>query len=147
MNALVCRRDGAQLDQLRTAADHADHRRAPCCSLARVLATTDGPRAAGSRAPKISARKMSNRTTSAPVHDGYTFASAAVRAASIASAATLATGQLKKSDQLDVELHRPADLPAFILVKWPSAPSVAGPDTFADLVARRSASWPMPASP
>jgi hypothetical protein len=55
-----------------------------------------------------------------------------VRAASIASATTLATGQLNKSDQLDVELHRPADLPAFILVKWPSAPS---PDTFADLVA------------
>ena len=51
------------------------------------------------------------------------------RAASIASATTLATGQLNKSDQLDVELHRPADLPAFILVKWPSAPSVAGPDT------------------
>ena len=40
----------------------------------------------------------------------------------------------KKSDQLDVELHRPADLPAFILVKWPSAPSVAGPDTFGNLV-------------
>jgi hypothetical protein len=58
-----------------------------------------------------------------------------VRAASIASATTLATGQLNKSDQLDVELHRPADLPAFILVKWPSALRVAGPDTFADLVA------------
>jgi hypothetical protein len=43
---------------------------------------------------------------------------------------TLASGQLNKSDQLEVELHRPADLPAFILVKWPAAPSVARPDNF-----------------
>jgi hypothetical protein len=48
---------------------------------------------------------------------------------------TLASGQLNKSDQLEVELHRPADLPAFILVKWPAAPSVASPDNFSDLVA------------
>jgi hypothetical protein len=44
---------------------------------------------------------------------------------------TLASGQLNSSNRPDVKLHRPADLPAFILVKWPSAPS---------------ASWPMPAS-
>jgi hypothetical protein len=48
---------------------------------------------------------------------------------------TLAAGQLTKSDQLEVELHRPADLPAFILVKWPAAPSVASLDTFDNLVA------------
>ena len=48
---------------------------------------------------------------------------------------TLASGQLNASDQLHVELHRPADLPAFILVKWPAAPSVASPDTFDNLVA------------
>ena len=48
---------------------------------------------------------------------------------------TLATGQLNNSDQFDVELHRPADLPALILVKWPTAPSVASRDNFADLVA------------
>ena len=48
---------------------------------------------------------------------------------------TLAAGQLNKSDQLTVELHRPADLPAFILVVWPSAPSVASPDNFDNLVA------------
>ncbi len=48
---------------------------------------------------------------------------------------TLASGQINKSDQLDVELHRPADLPAFILVKWPAAPSVATPDNFSELVA------------
>jgi hypothetical protein len=48
---------------------------------------------------------------------------------------TLASGQLNKSDQLEVELHRPADLPAFILVKWPAAPSVASPDNFDNLVA------------
>ena len=48
---------------------------------------------------------------------------------------TVATGQLNKSDQLEIELHRPADLPAFILVKWPAAPTVASPDNFTDLVA------------
>ena len=48
---------------------------------------------------------------------------------------TLAAGQLNKSDQLEIELHRPSDLPAFILVKWPAAPSVVNPDNFADLVA------------
>ena len=48
---------------------------------------------------------------------------------------TVASGAINKADQIEVELHRPADLPAFILVKWPSAPSVASPDNFADLVA------------
>ena len=48
---------------------------------------------------------------------------------------TLASGQHNNSDQLEVELHRPADLPAFILIKWPPAPSVASPDNFTDLVA------------
>ena len=41
---------------------------------------------------------------------------------------TLATGQITKADQLEVELHRPADLPAFVLIKWPGAPSVAAAD-------------------
>ena len=36
------------------------------------------------------------------------------------SPVTLASGQLNKSDQLEVELHRPADLPAFILINWPA---------------------------
>jgi hypothetical protein len=40
---------------------------------------------------------------------------------------TLASGQLNKSDQLDVELVRPATEPAFILIKWPAAPSVVAP--------------------
>jgi hypothetical protein len=48
---------------------------------------------------------------------------------------TLAAGRLSRSDQLQVELHRPADTPAFILVKWPAAPSVASPDNFDNLVA------------
>ena len=48
---------------------------------------------------------------------------------------TLASGQLNKSDQITVELHRPADLPAFVLVKWPAAPSVASLDNFDNLVA------------
>ena len=53
----------------------------------------------------------------------------------MAKPTTLATGQLNKSDQLEVELHRPADLPAFVLVKWPAAPSVASLDNFDNLVA------------
>jgi hypothetical protein len=48
---------------------------------------------------------------------------------------TLAAGQLNKSDQITVELHRPADLPTFILIKWPAAPSVASRDNFDNLVA------------
>ena len=48
---------------------------------------------------------------------------------------TLASGQVNKSDQITVELHRPADLPAFILIKWPDAPSVASLDNFDNLVA------------
>jgi hypothetical protein len=40
---------------------------------------------------------------------------------------TLASGQLNSSDQLEVELHRPADLPAFVLIKWPTAASVVAP--------------------
>ena len=47
---------------------------------------------------------------------------------------TLAAGQVNKSDQLEIELHRPADLPAFILVKWPTAPSVTSLDNFDNLV-------------
>ena len=48
---------------------------------------------------------------------------------------TLALGQLNKSDQLEIELHRPADLPAFILIKWPPAASVASLENFDRLVA------------
>jgi hypothetical protein len=48
---------------------------------------------------------------------------------------TVASGAINKSDQLEIELHRPADLPAFILVKWPAAPSVASLDNFGNLVA------------
>ena len=51
------------------------------------------------------------------------------------SPVSLATGQVTAADTLTVELHRPATEPAFILVKWPAAPSVASPDNFADLVA------------
>jgi hypothetical protein len=47
---------------------------------------------------------------------------------------TLSTGKLNGSDSLTVDLHEPADLPAFILVKWPAAPSVASPDNFDALV-------------
>ena len=48
---------------------------------------------------------------------------------------TLAAGQLNASDRIEVELHRPADLPAFVLDKWPAAPSVASLDNFDNLVA------------
>jgi len=48
---------------------------------------------------------------------------------------TLATGQITAADEITVELHRPATEPAFILVRWPPAPSVASPDNFSELVA------------
>jgi hypothetical protein len=53
----------------------------------------------------------------------------------------LASGPVNRSDQIVVELHRPAAEPVFILVRWPSEPSepsvasVASPDNFSDLVA------------
>jgi hypothetical protein len=37
----------------------------------------------------------------------------------------LAEGSISKADTLRVELHRPSDNPAFVLVVWPAAPSVA----------------------
>jgi hypothetical protein len=40
---------------------------------------------------------------------------------------TLATGQITKSDRLAVELHRPSDSPAFVLLVWPQAPTVCNP--------------------
>ena len=60
---------------------------------------------------------------------------------------TLASGQLNKSDQLTVELHEPADLPAFVLIKWPAAPSVATLDNFDKLVAATYRVRPAPAPP
>ena len=46
-----------------------------------------------------------------------------------------ADGRFDIASAGEVELHRPADLPAFILIKWPAAPSVASPETFDNLVA------------
>jgi hypothetical protein len=46
----------------------------------------------------------------------------------MAQPTTLATGQITRSDQLSVELHTPAVEPAFVLVRWPAAPSVASAD-------------------
>lgn len=48
---------------------------------------------------------------------------------------TLAGGQVTRADALSVELHTPATEPAFVLVVWPAAPSVATPDNFDNLVA------------
>ena len=47
---------------------------------------------------------------------------------------TLATGQVTNADALSVELHEPADLPPFILVVWPAAPSVTTVDGYDRLV-------------
>jgi len=41
---------------------------------------------------------------------------------------TLATGQITKADTLSVELHRPIDTPAFVLLRWPEHPSVTNSD-------------------
>ena len=47
----------------------------------------------------------------------------------------LASGPINASDRIKVELHRPADMPAFILIKWPTAPSVASLESFDNIVA------------
>ena len=46
---------------------------------------------------------------------------------------TLAAGQINNSDRITVELHRPADLPAFVLITWPA--TVTSPDQFAAVIA------------
>jgi hypothetical protein len=40
----------------------------------------------------------------------------------------LAGGQLNRSDQIEVQLHRPATEPAVVLIVWPAAPSVVTPN-------------------
>ena len=47
----------------------------------------------------------------------------------------MGTGLITAADQIAVELLRPADLPPFILVKWPAAPSVTSLDNFDNLLA------------
>jgi hypothetical protein len=37
---------------------------------------------------------------------------------------TLANGAITAADMITVELHHPADLLGFVLIKWPDAPSV-----------------------
>ena len=39
----------------------------------------------------------------------------------------LAAGQITRTDALSVELFKPSDAPAVILVRWPQAPSVLAP--------------------
>ena len=43
------------------------------------------------------------------------------------SPVVLASGQVTSADLLRLELHRPLDAPAFVLVRWPEAPSVLSP--------------------
>ena len=49
----------------------------------------------------------------------------------------LASGAITTADTLRVELHRPSDSPAFILLRWPAAPSVtvANPKVLATIAA------------
>lgn len=44
------------------------------------------------------------------------------------SPVSLASGQVTRADVLTVELHTPATEPAFVLVVWPTAASVANAD-------------------
>lgn len=41
----------------------------------------------------------------------------------------LASGQITRADRLEVELHRPPDSPAVILIRWPTSASVLTVDT------------------
>jgi hypothetical protein len=42
----------------------------------------------------------------------------------------LATGEITQSDSLKVELVRPSDTPAVIMIRWPTMPTVTDPRQF-----------------
>jgi hypothetical protein len=46
----------------------------------------------------------------------------------VSKSTTLAAGQITNHDHLSVELHRPSDTPAVVLLRWPEAPSVIAPN-------------------
>jgi hypothetical protein len=56
-------------------------------------------------------------------------------AVTISSPIVLATGRVTRADMLRVELHRPIDSPSFVLVVWPTGPSVANPKALANIAA------------
>jgi hypothetical protein len=44
----------------------------------------------------------------------------------------LASGQLSCTDSLSVELIRPSDLPAVIMIRWPGQPTITDPRKFGE---------------
>jgi hypothetical protein len=47
----------------------------------------------------------------------------------------LSSGLINGHDRLTVELVEPRDLPAVVLLRWPTKPSVCTPDTYANVAA------------
>ena len=45
-------------------------------------------------------------------------------------ATVLASGEINQSDVLEVELVRPLDMPAVIVIRWPGQPTISDPKTF-----------------
>jgi hypothetical protein len=47
----------------------------------------------------------------------------------------LASGLINGDDRLTVELVEPPDLPAAILLRWPTKPSITTPDAYSNVAA------------
>ena len=58
----------------------------------------------------------------------------------------LAAGQITRADRLTIELVKPPDMPAAVLIKWPPARSVVEPNpkALASVAASLSGSWARP---
>ena len=42
----------------------------------------------------------------------------------------LASGQVTAADTLTIELVKPLDMPAVVIIRWPAQPSITDPRTF-----------------
>jgi hypothetical protein len=47
----------------------------------------------------------------------------------------LASGLINGHDRLTIELVQPPDMPAAILLRWPTKPSITTPDAYANVAA------------
>jgi hypothetical protein len=53
----------------------------------------------------------------------------------------LASGLINGDDRLTVELVEPPDLPAAILLRWPTKPSITTPDAYSNVAAACMQVW------
>jgi hypothetical protein len=48
------------------------------------------------------------------------------------SSIELASGQVAPADTLTIELVKPSDMPAVVIIRWPARPTVSDPRRFAE---------------